>query len=382
MKLPQSEIELFYKLWGTLIWTINQKHKIVPAFKKPVYGERINETPFIVIRPKLWENPQWIDDFLCENEFNKLNEIECEILKDWRKNFIKDRFIVVKHLKPYSVFMTFEDSAKLYGVCGISTSIKETVLYDVPYIVDAVLLPFKGKIIYDSFLGPHSVSFGKGLRDSIKDSYEKAKETTGIIEAIGVPPIPIKPQSVAKKPKSSQLTPPVGDTKGANVPQSISARYVEVANIIEKFCDEKLNEEYKGICLRALAKLCRKRPSPLVSGRVQTWACGIVYAIGSNNFIFDKSQSINMTADEIAEWFSLSKSTAGNKAAEVNKLLDLSYFNTEFQLKSRIDRNPLIWYLKVNGFIVDIRTMPREVQEEAFCKGLIPYIPADEDADV
>lgn len=33
--------------------------------------------------------------------------------------------------------------------------------------------------------------------------------------------------------------------------------------------------------------------------------------------------------------------------------------------------------LMVNGYIVDIRSMPREVQVIAFEKGLIPYIPAD-----
>jgi hypothetical protein len=31
---------------------------------------------------------------------------------------------------------------------------------------------------------------------------------------------------------------------------------------------------------------------------------------------------------------------------------------------------------KVNGLIVDIRDMPREAQEEAFRRGLIPYIPS------
>jgi hypothetical protein len=33
--------------------------------------------------------------------------------------------------------------------------------------------------------------------------------------------------------------------------------------------------------------------------------------------------------------------------------------------------------LSVNGMIVDIRSMPREAQEIAFEKGLIPYIPGD-----
>jgi hypothetical protein len=84
-----------------------------------------------------------------------------------------------------------------------------------------------------------------------------------------------------------------------------------------------------------------------------------------------------MTAIELSGWFGLAKSTAGNKAAEVGDLLNLGYMNTEFSLKSITDRNPMIWHLQVIGFLVDIRTAPREVQEEAFRKGLIPYIPDD-----
>ena len=37
----------------------------------------------------------------------------------------------------------------------------------------------------------------------------------------------------------------------------------------------------------------------------------------------------------------------------------------------------LVWTLQVNGLAMDIRTAPREAQEEAFRQGLIPYIPAD-----
>ena len=33
--------------------------------------------------------------------------------------------------------------------------------------------------------------------------------------------------------------------------------------------------------------------------------------------------------------------------------------------------------LEVNGFLMDIRNAPRELQEVAFAKGLIPYVPAD-----
>ncbi len=46
-------------------------------------------------------------------------------------------------------------------------------------------------------------------------------------------------------------------------------------------------------------------------------------------------------------------------------------------LPSRLDDNPMVWMLQVNGFMLDVRDAPRELQEVAFNKGLIPYIPAD-----
>ena len=375
MKLTQPEIELFYKLWYELIWGINEKHGIVPKFKKLAYGESVEKGPVAAIRKEMWENPEMINEFLDANKSGGLTEEELGIIADWRKYFVKDEFIIIKHLAKYSVFLLFEEPEKLYGVFGISESVKDTLQLTPPIVVETVLLPFKGKIIYDSFFFLHHLSFGKGVRDTFNNSYNRIKEASGIIENMSVPPVPKKPPE--KKEKPPKPSPPAVDTKGAKVPKEMSARYMEIAELIEDFCDEKLNEEYKEICLRALAKLCRKRPSPIISGRAYTWACGIVYAIGSNNFIFDRSNPLYMTATEIADWFGLAKSTAGGKSAEITKLLKLSYYSSEFSTQQVIENNPMIWHLMINGFYVDIRDMPREAQEIAYQKGLIPYIPAD-----
>ena len=376
MKLTQQEITQFYKIWCALIWGINERHGIVPKFEKPVYGKNMKQEPFIAIRKELWDNPEWIDEFIRDNEYGGLTESELGILADWRKNFIKDRFVIMRHLKNYSVFMTMEENPKLYGVCGISDSFKDMIpSAALPFMLETTLLPFKDKIIYDSLIASSNISFGSNYRSSFKESYNEVKAKIGIIENMSLPPEPIAP--VQKKPKAPKSVPPVVDTKGANIPKAISARYMEIAEIIERFCDEKLNPEYKELCLKALAKLCRKRPSPVETGKPRTWACGIVYAIGSNNFIFDKSQPINMAVGDIAEWFGLAKSTAGNKAKEISDILKLSYSNHEFLLKDILEDSPMVWMLSVNGFFVDIRTMPREAQIVAFNKGLIPYIPAD-----
>jgi hypothetical protein len=50
-----------------------------------------------------------------------------------------------------------------------------------------------------------------------------------------------------------------------------------------------------------------------------------------------------------------------------------------WMLKNFVDRNPLVWMAKVNGLLVDLRDMAREAQAIAFTKGMIPYIPADQE---
>ncbi|SJM96539.1 conserved hypothetical protein [Crenothrix polyspora] len=52
-------------------------------------------------------------------------------------------------------------------------------------------------------------------------------------------------------------------------------------------------------------------------------------------------------------------------------------FSPEWTVPSKIEQNPMIWMITVNGMIVDVRYMPLEVQEIAYKKGLIPYIPGN-----
>jgi hypothetical protein len=58
-------------------------------------------------------------------------------------------------------------------------------------------------------------------------------------------------------------------------------------------------------------------------------------------------------------------------------MLKMYQLDPNWSLPSRLEDNPMTWMLQVNGFMVDVRHAPREVQEIAFNKGLIPYIPAD-----
>ena len=60
-----------------------------------------------------------------------------------------------------------------------------------------------------------------------------------------------------------------------------------IASLVNAFCMEHLNDEYAGLCRKLTDKLVRKRPSPLVSGIPNSWACGILRTIGWVNYQTD-----------------------------------------------------------------------------------------------
>jgi hypothetical protein len=162
-----------------------------------------------------------------------------------------------------------------------------------------------------------------------------------------------------------------------NVPKQLRPIYDQIIAITDAFCHSHLNQEYAQMSRKLAAALSRKRPSPLVRGKVETWACGIVYAIGSVNFLSDKSFEPYMRMDDLCALMGVSKSTGANKAGEIRKLFGMYQFNPNWTLPSLMDQNPMAWMIMVNGLIVDARYAPREVQEEAYRKGLIPYIPGE-----
>jgi hypothetical protein len=145
--------------------------------------------------------------------------------------------------------------------------------------------------------------------------------------------------------------------------------------LIDAFCREHLDEEYAALCRKLAGVLARKRPSPLTQGKPESWASGIVRVIGWVNFLGDPSQPHHMKMTDIDRGFGVSEATGSAKATAIRKLLRLRPFDPEWTLPSRMEQNPLAWMIQVNGLITDARHLPREIQEEAFRKGLIPYIP-------
>jgi hypothetical protein len=163
--------------------------------------------------------------------------------------------------------------------------------------------------------------------------------------------------------------------KSEKVPKNMQEKFDAIVALTDQVCNEHLDEEYAQLARQATAALCRKRPSPLLSGRVNSWACGIVYALGFVNFLFDKSQDPHMSAGELCAAFGVAKGTGSAKSKTVRDALGMSQMDPNWYRPSQMDDNTMAWLIMVDGLILDARGLPPELQEIAYQKGLIPYIP-------
>ena len=71
------------------------------------------------------------------------------------------------------------DKKYLYGVYGISSPIIDIMPY-IPIMIQTVLIPYNGKIIFDSLIKMDNISFGGNMRQSFNEEYMEIKKNNGI----------------------------------------------------------------------------------------------------------------------------------------------------------------------------------------------------------
>jgi hypothetical protein len=159
------------------------------------------------------------------------------------------------------------------------------------------------------------------------------------------------------------------------IPTAMAEKFSAITILTDAFCAKHLNEEYQQMIRQVVGVLARKRPSPLSKGKESVWAAAAVHSVGRVNFLDDPSQKPHCKPKVIYEFFGIAESTGQNKSKEIRDLLRMGPMSPEWTLPSRLADNPMVWILQVNGLLVDIRQLPVEVQQTAFAKGLIPFVP-------
>ncbi len=365
MLLPPHELELFFKLHRALMFFVNQRLKVIAdKIATPEEFAALSPQVRLKVRDALNGHLDLIESFADQNPAH-LSKDELDIVRSWQ-HLVHGKFYVFRELKKYTVFLSTTSPAIAYGVLALSQPFEELIGPYLPVLTQTVLLPFKGTIVYDGLMSSYNISFGPGIRRSLNESFKEAKARHGIVASLPMSSTPLPPKASKPKPVPK---PPSREEKD----EALGV----VIGLLDQFCKEHLNEEYAVLCRKRAEKLGRKRPSPLLHGSPNAWASGIVRAVGGVNFLHDRSQTPYMRSTDIDHYLGTSPSSGAAKLAAIRKMFKMHQLDPNWTLPSKLDDNPMVWMLQVNGFMVDVRHAPREVQEIAFNKGLIPYIPAD-----
>ncbi len=187
MRVSEQDLQLFYKLHPALLLYADQKLNMLDCSST----EEIIELPpgeKMAIREALYDRIDLIDSFVHENPFNFSSE-ELDIVLSW-KHLVRGTFILFRYLKNYAVFLSNDSPPRAYGVLALTDEFSD-MLGSPPIMVETVLLPFNGHIIYDGLMYTYPLYFGSGIRKSMNDDYQEAKARFGIITSL-----PFSPQEV------------------------------------------------------------------------------------------------------------------------------------------------------------------------------------------
>jgi hypothetical protein len=181
MLLSHDDAAQFFRLiWGLQFYVSQQQHLVPDATSREAYMQLDNEQKCIV-RDALWKHPQLIDGYLQANP-DKLPADELAIIERWKK-FVAGKFYILRYLKSHAIFMK---DAHVYGVKGLYDSFEAVLGWrPLPILIEAVLLPYKGQIIYDGMCRCYNVNFGRGIQHDLNEEYLTAKQNGRIRLALG-----------------------------------------------------------------------------------------------------------------------------------------------------------------------------------------------------
>lgn len=178
MRLAQKEIEQFFKLHKALLFYVNTKKNLIKGissisdFKGPILEKVVEIRNFVLKNTKL------IDEFVQENPF-KFSRDELGTIKSWKQG-IHGMLFVVKYDNDLTIFYHSE-SKRCYGVLYFNDKLSDMLGPYLPRIVETWLVPFKGRIVYDSLIMPYNIVVGGGMRKTLKAEYEESITKRGVI---------------------------------------------------------------------------------------------------------------------------------------------------------------------------------------------------------
>lgn len=103
---------------------------------------------------------------------------------------------------------------------------------------------------------------------------------------------------------------------------------------VEAYCLKHLNLDYKAICVKVCHDLIQADSEIFLRGKAEIWSAAVVWSVGSENFLGDKSFEPYATLSDVCGFFKVNASTIGQKARKIKDILNISLWNPDYRLPS------------------------------------------------
>ena len=144
MVLPPDQTDRFYRIWIAQLHAVNAQRRLVAPFP-PTWDEAALQTEdAFELRTALWADDALRERFVADNPA-RLPPADLALVASWRHRLQGD-FIIERYLKPHTIFLSEGSPARAYGVLGLVSPVEEIIEAPLPVYVQAVLLPFEGRI--------------------------------------------------------------------------------------------------------------------------------------------------------------------------------------------------------------------------------------------
>ena len=181
MHLTTQDADLFFELTWSLQFFVNQQIKKFPDIQTvKEYKNTLASEDKGIIKDTLYTSPHFFDDYIAKNPDN-FNQEKLEVIRAW-KQFVQGKFQIERFLKKHAIFI--HENNSVYAVVGLYDGFDEMIHKShLPTLVEATLLPFKGKLVYDGLLRSYNIHFGRNTKAELKEDYMRAKQNGRIIDS-------------------------------------------------------------------------------------------------------------------------------------------------------------------------------------------------------
>ncbi len=180
MPLSDSDYQLFMNTYLPLLYFTGLVHGIIPektSFKS--FIRTMPKSTKFECRQQLIQDENIVRKFMAKN--GAYLSLEERKIIDGLSKRIKGKFIIYKLLTDRAIFLGEENI--FYEVYELSDPF-DTLVNNMPCVVEASILPFQNRIVYDGFLQPYNVHIGPNMRKDMREHYKKAKEDGRIVKSL------------------------------------------------------------------------------------------------------------------------------------------------------------------------------------------------------